>query len=145
METPEDLRATCSSVLISLTLQRSIPMFRWSFLYFHLHPLPLVQSLDAAEKSLALSMPYRAVTHIGEITPEPSLLQARQPQISQPLLDCQMLQSHNHLCGPPLDSFLPMSVLNWAAQNWTQHLSCVSPGLSRGEESPPSTCWQCSS
>lgn len=106
METPEDLWATCSSVLISLPRRRSIPMFRWSFLYFHLCPLPLVQSLDAAEKSLALSMPYQAVTHIGEITPEPSLLQARQSQISQPLLDCQMLQSPNHLCGPSLDSLL---------------------------------------
>jgi len=55
METPEDLWATGSSVLISLTLRRSIVMFKWSFLYFNLCPLPLVPLLDTTEKSLALS------------------------------------------------------------------------------------------
>ena len=36
--------------------------------------------------------------------PEPSLLQAEQSQLSQPLLIGQMLQPLNHLCGPSLDS-----------------------------------------
>ena len=34
-----------------------------------------------------------------------------------------------------------MSLLYWGAQHWTQHTSCVSPVLSRGAGSPPSTCW----
>jgi len=32
----------------------------------------------------------------------------------------------------------------WGAHNWTQHPGMVSPVLSRGEASPPSTCWQLS-
>lgn len=146
VETPEDLWATCSSVLISLTLPGSVLRFKWRFLYFHLCPLPLVQSLNATEKSLALffTSPSQAFTHVDKITPEPSLLQARQSPFCQLLLACQMLQS-------PLVAFywtrssMSMSVLNWGAQNGTQRLSCISPGLSRGEESPLSTCWQCSS
>ncbi|KAK4820459.1 hypothetical protein QYF61_027036, partial [Mycteria americana] len=32
--------------------------------------------------------------------------------------------------------------LYWGGQNWTQHSRPVSPRLSRGEGSPPLTCWQ---
>jgi len=34
---------------------------------------------------------------------EPSLLQAEQPQLSQPLLTGEVFQPFDHLCGPPLD------------------------------------------
>lgn len=43
-----------------------------------------------------------------------------------------------------IHSRVPISVLGWGAQSWTQCSSCVSGGLSRGEECPPSACWQCS-
>lgn len=43
---------------------------------------------------------------VGTITPEPSLLQARQSQFCQLLHVCRTLQSPNHLCGPLLDSLL---------------------------------------
>lgn len=46
----------------------------------------------------------QAFTHIGKMAPDPSLLQARRSQFSQPLLDGQLLQSHNRLCGPSLGS-----------------------------------------
>ena len=36
-------------------------------------------------------------------SPEPSLLQAEQPQLSQPFLTAEVLQPSDHLCGPPLD------------------------------------------
>jgi len=41
---------------------------------------------------------------IKKIPPEPSLPQAEQSQLSQPLLTEEMLQSLNHLHGPSLDS-----------------------------------------
>ena len=41
-------------------------------------------------------------------------------------------------------SCMSMSLFYWRAQNQTQHARCVSPVLSRGKGSPPSTCWQCS-
>ena len=41
--------------------------------------------------------------HVDEIPLEPSLLQAEQPWLSQPLLVGEMLQSFNHLHGPLLD------------------------------------------
>jgi len=36
-------------------------------------------------------------------SPEPSLLQAEQPQLSQPFLILEVFHPSNHLCGPPLD------------------------------------------
>lgn len=40
---------------------------------------------------------------------------------------------------------MSLSLLYWEPQNWTQNSTCVSPELSRGEESPVTICWQCSS
>jgi len=37
------------------------------------------------------------------MSPQLSLLQAEQPQLSQPFLTGEMLQPSDHLCGPPLD------------------------------------------
>lgn len=40
-----------------------------------------------------------------EVPSDPSLLRAKQSQLSQPLLLCQILQILHPLCGPLLDSF----------------------------------------
>lgn len=42
---------------------------------------------------------------------EPSLLQAEQPHLSQPVLIGEMLQPSDHPCGPPLDSIQQIYVL----------------------------------
>ena len=39
----------------------------------------------------------------NEVSPEPSLLQAKQAQFPQPLFIGEVLQHSNHLSGPPLD------------------------------------------
>ncbi|KAK4832884.1 hypothetical protein QYF61_026434 [Mycteria americana] len=39
----------------------------------------------------------------NEVSPEPSLLQAEQPQLSQPFLTGEVFHSSDHFCGPPLD------------------------------------------
>lgn len=45
-----------------------------------------------------------------EIAPDPSLLQAKQSNLSQPLLLCQMFELLHPLCGPLLDSFQSLHV-----------------------------------
>jgi len=46
-----------------------------------------------------------------KVTPEPSLLQAEQPQLSQPVLIAEVLQPSDHLRGPPLDPLQHIHVL----------------------------------
>ncbi|KAK4810558.1 hypothetical protein QYF61_004521 [Mycteria americana] len=46
-----------------------------------------------------------------KVSPEPSLLQAEQPQISQPVFIGEVLQPSDHLRGPPLDSLQQVHVL----------------------------------
>jgi len=45
------------------------------------------------------------------VSPEPSLLQAEQPQLSQPFLIRGVLQPSNHFCGPPLVLLQQLHVL----------------------------------
>lgn len=80
-------------------------MSPWNILYFSLCPLPLVLPLDITKRSLApsASLPHHQIL-IRSDPPEPSLLQPQQPQLSQSLLVCQMLQSFCHPCGPLLAS-----------------------------------------
>jgi len=82
------------------------------------------------------------VIHSDEIPPDPSLPQAKQSQLSQPLVLCQTLQILHPLCGPLLDFFRYVHVSYWWAQSWSQHCRYVSPVLSWVEGSPPSICWQ---
>jgi len=38
-----------------------------------------------------------------KVSPQPSLFQAEQPQLSQPFLMADVFQPSDHFCGPPLD------------------------------------------
>lgn len=63
-----------------------------------------------------------------------------------PSLYWEKLHSLKHHCGPALELlWMSMSLLYWGDQTWVQHCSCVSPVLSWGAQSPPFTCWWCSS
>ncbi|PKU38985.1 hypothetical protein llap_10711 [Limosa lapponica baueri] len=68
--------------------------------------LPLVLSLDTTGKSLALFYvpSLQVFISIEKISPEPSLFQAEQSQLSQPFLVGEILQTLQHLCGPLLGS-----------------------------------------
>ncbi|KAK4814241.1 LOW QUALITY PROTEIN: hypothetical protein QYF61_012737 [Mycteria americana] len=46
-----------------------------------------------------------------KVSPQPSLLQAEQPQLSQPVLVGEVLQPSDHLRGPPVDSLQQLHVL----------------------------------
>lgn len=88
--------------------------------------------------SLFLCPAYQVFLHIYETTPEPSLLQAEESQLSQPLLIWEMLHSPQHHCWPVLE-LLHKSVSHsyWGAWNWTQHSKWASPVLTS-----PLACWQ---
>ncbi|KAK4823530.1 hypothetical protein QYF61_003039 [Mycteria americana] len=61
---------------------------------FSLKPLPLVLSQQALLKILE---------GCNKVSPEPSLLQAEQPQLSQPFFRGEVFHPSDHFCGPPLD------------------------------------------
>ncbi|KAK4811229.1 hypothetical protein QYF61_022126, partial [Mycteria americana] len=68
---------------------------------FSLKPLPLVLSLQALVKILK---------GCNKVSLEPSLLQAEQPQLSQPVLIGEVFQPSDHFCGPPLDPLQQLHV-----------------------------------
>ena len=47
----------------------------------------------------------------NEVSPEPSLLQAKQAQFPQPFLIGELLQPSDHLSGPPLELLQELHVL----------------------------------
>ena len=66
-----------------------------------------------------------------KVSPQPSLLQAEQPQLSQPFLIGEVLQPSDHLCGLLwTHSNSSMSFLCWGLQNWRQDSRW---GLTRAE------------
>jgi len=67
---------------------------------------------------------------ISKVPSQPSLLQAKQAQLPQPLLGGEMLQSPHHPRNPELDTVLQMG------PHW---------GRVEGGGDPPSTCWSYSS
>ncbi|KAK4812466.1 LOW QUALITY PROTEIN: hypothetical protein QYF61_026459 [Mycteria americana] len=67
-----------------------------------LKPLLLVLSQQALLKILA---------GCYKVSPQPSLLQAEQPQLSQPVLVGEVLQPSHHFRGPPLDPLQQLHVL----------------------------------
>jgi len=55
--------------------------------------------------------PLQVLKGCYKVSPQPSLLQAKQPQLSQPFLITEVLQLSDHLCGPPLDLLQQLRVL----------------------------------
>jgi len=80
---------------------------------FSLEPFPLVLSLYTLRKAPLhpSCRPLQALKGCYKVTPESSLLQAEQPQFSQPVLIGKVLQPSDHLCGPPLDPLQHIHVL----------------------------------
>jgi len=89
--------------LTTLTVKDFFLISKLNLPSFSLKPSPLVLSLQAFVVPLQLSCrPLRVLEGCNKVSPEPSLLQAEQPQLSQPFLIAEVFQASNHLCGPPL-------------------------------------------
>lgn len=111
-------------------------MLKWHFLCFNLCPLPLCLSLDDIEKSLPSAFFTLLIRYLYALISsflEPYVLQAEQSQLLQlPLVRF----SH------PLITFIPftcssvsMSLSQQVAQNWIQHLRCLTN--SEGKDNLP--------
>ena len=59
--------------------------------------------------------PFPALLQVLEghckVSSEPSVLQAEEPQLSQPVFVGEVVQPSDHLCGPPLDLMQQLGVL----------------------------------
>lgn len=67
--------------------------------------------------SIPLAPSLQVLMHIDEIPREPSLLQAEQPQLSQPVPVGQTLQALHLRCDGLVNSTVSMSLLYGVAQN----------------------------
>ena len=143
MEAPQLLWAACAIGSVALTIISCFLLFRQELLWFSSCPLPLVLSQGTTWLPPLHSVPSGICIHWRD-APEPALRQARQPQLSQPLLTEEMLQSTNHLCGPVLDLLqyvyiplvlgspeLNLALLMWPHQQrgWTTSLSLMATCL----------------
>jgi len=78
---------------------KSFFMFKWNFPYFNWCPLPLVLSPDTIKKSLDPSCLHQLFIRVDTIPTEPFIPGAKQSQLPQHLLLCQMHQLLNQLSG----------------------------------------------
>jgi len=80
---------------------------------FSLKPLPLVLPLHASIKSPSPAFLWAPLRYWkAEVRcPQPSLLQAEQPQLSQRFLTGEVFQPSDHLCHPPLDPLQQLHIL----------------------------------
>ena len=93
--------------------------------------LVLLQQVLLKNCSYLSYRPPSGTDSCNQFSLQPSLLQAEQPQLSQPVLIGEVLQPSNNFCCPPLDpSNSSMSFLCWRFQSWTQHSKW---GLTRAE------------
>ena len=133
----EDFTNSLENLFQCLT-SLAVNMFKWNSLYFNLCPLPLVLSLGTSKKSLApsplLLALHQVSTHIDKI-----LLSLPFSRLNSS--SSLNLTSHDRYPKSLLTPVCPC-LLHWGAQEWTPALQmCLSPVLSRGEGSPPLTCW----
>ncbi|KAK4828770.1 hypothetical protein QYF61_000795 [Mycteria americana] len=74
-------------------------------------PCPITTCPCKKSLSSFLVGPLQVLEGCYKVSPEPSLLQAEQPQLSQPFFTGEVIQPSDHLCGPPLDSLQQVHVL----------------------------------
>ncbi|KAK4822675.1 hypothetical protein QYF61_019042 [Mycteria americana] len=88
-----------------------VPSNSTLFQFKAITPCPIATCPCKKSLSSFLVGPLQAVEGCYKVSPEPSLLQAKQPQLSQPVFIGVVLQPSDHLCGPPLDSLQQVHVL----------------------------------
>ncbi|KAM9644853.1 uncharacterized protein ACIBXB_013062 [Morphnus guianensis] len=66
-------------------------------------PYPVTTGPGKKSVSIFLISPFYILKGCSKVSLEPSLLQAEQPQLSQPVLTGEVFHPSDHFCGPPLD------------------------------------------
>lgn len=107
---------------ISLTVKTCFLTFTLNFMCSSLCSLPLAFALGITEESLALASwhtPFKYLD-IGKSPPKGRLLQAKQPQLFQPLLTGEMLHPLYWTLSNMSTSFLYLGAQNTQTENQTR-------------------------
>ncbi|KAK4819077.1 hypothetical protein QYF61_025310 [Mycteria americana] len=93
--------------LTTLTVKNFFLVSNLNLPSFSLKPSPLVYHY----MPFFPAGPLQVLEGCYKVSPQPSLLQAEPPQLSQPVFIGEVLQPTDHLHGPPLDSLQQLHVL----------------------------------
>jgi len=113
MGPPLPLWATCSRCCTTLVVKNFFLISSVNLPSFSLKPLLLV----LLQQTLLKTFPVFPVGSLQapkgcyKLSPQPSLLQAEQPQLSHPFLIKEVFRPSDHLCGPPPDLLQQLHVL----------------------------------
>ena len=115
---------------------------------FSLKPLLFVVSLHAlVKKSLSSFLVglLQGLEGCYKVSPQSSLLQTEQPQLSQPVLRGEVFQPSDRFCGPPLDSLQQVHVYPVLRVPELEIVLQVGShqNITEGQNHIPSTCWPC--
>ncbi|KAK4819180.1 hypothetical protein QYF61_025995 [Mycteria americana] len=95
-------------------------------------PCPIATGPTKKSVPIFLTSPLEVLKSCNKVSLEPSLLQAEQPQLSQPFLTAEVFQPSDHLHVPPLD---PLQQVDACLVLRTPDLDAVlQGGLSRAEQ-----------
>jgi len=106
--------------LTILTVKNFFLLSNLNLSSFSFKPLPLVLSLQAIVRSPSptLSQTPSGTGSCSKVSPQPSLLQAEQPQLSQPFLTAEGFHPSGYCCGLlSTCSSRSVSCLCWVRQN----------------------------
>ena len=98
--------------LTTHTIKDFFLIFSLNLPSFSLKPFPLVLAKQSPKESVPffLTAPLQVLKGCYQVSLEPSLLQAEQPQLSRPVLVGEVFHSLCHFCGPPLDALQQVCV-----------------------------------
>ncbi|KAK4829771.1 LOW QUALITY PROTEIN: hypothetical protein QYF61_006495, partial [Mycteria americana] len=107
--------------LITLSVKKNFLISNLNLPWCNLRPFLLVLSL--------------VVIASDKVSPQPPFLQAKQPQLPQPLLIRLVLQTFHQLRCPSLDSLQHLNVSLWGPKTEHRIRGAASPELSTGAQS----------
>jgi len=98
-------RSHCQKFFPNIQSKSTLPQFKTI--------TPCSVTTCPCKKSLSsfLVGPFKYLAGCYQVSPLPSLLQAEQPQLSQPFLTGKVFHPSDHFCGPPLDPLQQVHVL----------------------------------
>ena len=102
-------------------------------------PCPLTINSRQQSFPILLIRSLQVLQGHSEVSPEPSLLQAKQARFPQAFFLAEVLQPSDHLCGPPLDPLYQLHVLLVLATPGLDPVLRVGPHRSQVEGDSPIT------
>jgi len=126
--------------------EKFLPYIQYKSNFFQfkiIAPCPVTTSPGKKRLSVFLISPLYILKGHNKVTLEPSLLQAEQPQLSQPFFTGEAFQPSDHFLWPSSGSAVtsPCPSCTGDPRAGRRTPGGVSLQQSRGAESPPLPCW----